>query len=163
MKKFKVGDKVYCPTLGRGVYKVMKYLRGGTEFPLCVYKGGREFSFTHEGFYYSTDKVSTIHHATEENHAALEQLYGVEFEKPPAKPEPIKIIQAMILRGDKYVPCYVGDDEVLLYEDFELDFLFGIDQYDSHPFCGHRGSWKYALPVELRTGKVITTLPDDVC
>lgn len=163
MKKFKVGDKVYYPALGEKVYTLLEN-DDDVDYPLYVKRGGQPYSLTIKGFFRRIDKVPSILHATEENHALLEKLYGVAFEKPPVKPEPMEIIQAMILRGDKYVPCYVGDDEVLLYEDFELDFLFRINPYDSHPFCGHRGSWKYALPVDLRTGEVITKLPDEnVC
>ncbi|OOS05981.1 hypothetical protein SAMN02745664_10219 [Moraxella cuniculi DSM 21768] len=167
MKKFKAGDKVYCPSLGREVYKVLENLSGGTDFPLCVHKGVKELTLTLEGFYYPTDPLLTILHATEENHALLEKLYGVEFEKPPAKPEPRAIIAAL-LEHNKYVPCLVSD------KDCEKDIIkrFNANSDDKVIDCitqllgdynsGYKGvdyRWKYAVPFDIKTGEVITQLP----
>lgn len=166
MKKFKAGDKVYCPRLGREVFTVLENIEG-TKFPLSVYKGDKGLSFTLEGFFYSTDPTPTIIHATEENHALLEQLYGTEFEKPPVVPTPMEIIQAL-LKHNKYVPCLVSD------EDYEKDIIkrFNANSDDTVIDCitqlldgynsGYKGTnhnWKYAVPFDVKTGEVITQLP----
>lgn len=87
MEKFKSGDKVYCPTLGTGIYTLDtilindKFIVRADESTYCyVNKNGRFFTY---------DFLPCIFHATKENREKLESLYGLEFEKP--EPEMVKI------------------------------------------------------------------------
>ena len=80
MSKFKEGDKVYFPSESN---KVLTIIHNGNdpEYPITLI--GYTFVFTVYGKYIDRDPVPVLIHATPENHALLEQLYGVEFEKPP--------------------------------------------------------------------------------
>lgn len=162
---FKAGDKVYCPSLGREVYTVKKTVDSET-FTLSIEGHNRQVSFTCKGMFYSADVVPSIFHATEESRALLEKLYGVEFEKPVT---PKDIIQAL-LKHNKYVPCCVSNkcDEVQLVEKLArgvsvlTDFIHTVDNGDFPPYTAIGGTWwRYAVPIDLKTGEIITELPTE--
>lgn len=85
MSKFKAGDLVYCPQLGQGVFTVQASQR----YPTHPFKICRDdclaWFLTAEGKLYEFNKAAIIFHATPRTHALLEELHGVEFEKPPSK------------------------------------------------------------------------------
>ena len=87
MSKFKEGDLVYYP--GARTDKCTKVFQlegcGYGRYPLGIrYDDGFSIqTFTAEGYYHITNKLPRLFHATPENKAKLEALYGMEFEKPP--------------------------------------------------------------------------------
>lgn len=157
MSEFKVGDKVYVPYYGTGIFIVStnSYNEDLDIYPLMI--GAQKF--TVHGKNYDYGPLQEIFHATPENHELLEKLYGVEFEKPPVKPTSKEIIQAMLARGDKYVCCWVSDfDESPTIE----NYWAYISAYRDSPyhFAIPDGSrFKYATPFDPRTGEPITELP----
>ena len=159
-KEFKVGDKVYCPHFGTNVLTLVESASSNTL--LAFEQPNKLIIITKDGKVWDAQgMVSGIVHATPENHELLEQLYGVEFEKPPVKPTSREIIQAMLDRGDKYICCWVSDDKqepdhpcvYRLISAYEEDIA-------SFPYRTNGGDhWKYATPFNPRTGEVITELP----
>lgn len=154
MKKFKVGDKVYFPLETR---KVLTLHENKDTFDYPLLADG--FSFTSDGRYKSCDSSASIFHATPENHVLLEQLYGVEFEKPPVKPTSKEIIQAMLERGWVGVACYVNDIDKRPSEYNKKVLIISIDEVGEHIFNDGTCGWKYATPFDPRTGEAITELP----
>ena len=157
MNKFKIGDKVYFPKDGNKVFTIEED-EYTIRYPLRL--GAN--TFTRDGRRHARDITPSIFHATPENHKALEQLYGVEFEKPSVKPTNREIIKAMLARGDKYVCCWVSDHQ---QEPDHSCVCYLISDYDgdaaSFPYLISRGGcWKYATPFNPRTGETITELPE---
>ncbi len=155
MKEFKVGDKVYCPYYGTDVFEVQPntYDEDLDKYPLRVCAE----TFTVHGKSSDRNYLQGIFHATSENQELLEKLYGLEFEKPPVKPTSREIIQAMLKRGDKCVPCWVSDD----YEPpLPFNVCVLITQLVNDEFRTHAGVlWEYATPFDPKTGEPITELP----
>lgn len=85
-KKFKLGDKVYYPMHSTSILRVGRNKTGYNPniYPLGITVGSNHESLTNDGKIRNADKQPALFHATPENHKALEQLYGVEFEKPPS-------------------------------------------------------------------------------
>lgn len=160
MNEFKVGDKVYCPKLSRKVLVPQETVGGLGSYPLTISINDTHYYFTFDGKYSSLDEVPSFHHATEENHALLEKLYGVEFEKPPAKPASKEIIQAMLDRGDKYIACWVSDDNPEPNEQDRMGLIYKYVEYSKYPYRCEDNSWKYATPFDIRTRQPITELPE---
>lgn len=156
-KEFKVGDKVYYPMHGNRIYTIHdKYVSMSEDYPLWV-NGG---SFTLDGKYQSNRPIPDLLHTTPENHELLEKLYGVEFEKPPTKPTGNEIVQAMLARGDKYVPCWLSDGHQCPNSAQETDFVTAIADDLSYVTTVTGFEWDYATPFDPRTGKAITELPE---
>ena len=108
-EKFKVGDLVYYPQLGHGIF-TLKMSYNLLNYPVRISKGDfDELTFTADGKLYEDDKAATIFHATPENQRLLEQLHGIKLEDAPVKPTSHEIIKAMLERGDKSVDCWVSD------------------------------------------------------
>ena len=83
MKEFNVGDRFYCPRYSTGVYTLES--RDKEMCQLCSRDGDTQqvlCSLTSSGKILPHLLTPIIYHATPENKAALEQLYGVEFEDP---------------------------------------------------------------------------------
>ena len=157
-KKFKVGDKVYCPMYGTSILKVFRNTSGCNldSHPLEIVVGGDDI-LTNDGKIIN-DVIPSIFHATPENHKALEQLYGVEFEKPPVKTTSKEIIQAMLARGDKPVACWVSNYDANPTIIYPWTFIVSVSD---DGFIDEWGStWKFATPYDPRTGKTITELPE---
>lgn len=159
MSEFKVNDKVYFPFYGTDIFEVNpnEFNENLDKYPLMI--GAR--TFTVHGKNYDNRLLQDIFHATPENHALLERLYGVEFEKPPVKPTSKEIVKAMLARGDKYVCCWVSDNT---QEPDHRCVCYLISDYDgdaaSFPYLTNIGDrWKYATPFDPRTGEEITELP----
>lgn len=154
MNKFKAGDKVYYPPISTKVLTAEKNIYNGEVYIIRVCNS----TFTSEGKQYELDSLPTLLHATPENHALLEKLYGKEFQKPPTKPTSKDIIQALLNSGHRYVPCYVSNDFETPNEGSHLDFIICVK--DDGKFYNQFGrGWKYATPFSLETGQPITELP----
>ena len=95
-QEFKVGDKVYYPKEGNKVFTIEE-----DEYTILYPLRFGANTFTRDGRRHARDITPSLFHATPENHKALEQLYGDEFEKPPVKPTSKDIITGMLIRGDE--------------------------------------------------------------
>ena len=155
-KKFKVGDKVYCPMYGTSILKVFRNTSGCNldSHPFEIVVGGDDI-LTNDGKIIN-DVIPSIFHATPENHKALEQLYGVEFEKPPVKPTSREIIKATLARGDKYVLCRATN-----CESYDCYFVLIERVFEDGGYSDSEGAtWDSAEPINPRTGEEITELPE---
>lgn len=101
MNEFKVGDLVYSPTEG---IKVLKAIADHQQelYPIEVGAKG----FTEYGMYLSDDHYPSIFHATKENQALLEALYGVKFDDPPLSGAE-RVIKALESSNGKPVLCWI--------------------------------------------------------
>ena len=156
-QEFKVGDKVYYPHFGTNILTLVQHARSSSL--LAFEQPNKLISITKDGKMWDAQgTVSGIVHATPENHALLEQLYGVEFEKPPVKPTSKGIVKAMLARGDKNVCCWVSQSDEYPTRSSHLAFIGSvdndvfIDEYDA--------IWRFATPFNLHTGTEITELPE---
>ena len=163
MSEFKAGDKVYCPMFSTSILRAARNKTGYSSdiYPLEIAVGSNHVTLTNDGKIRSDDKQPALFHATPENHKALEQLYGVEFEKPPTKPTSKEIVKAYLDRGDKNVCCWASD---LVENPTAVDgrWVYISDYTESsHPFTTPSGcGWKYATPFDPRTNEAITELPE---
>ena len=154
MNKFKAGDKVYCLCYGTNVYTVEHNPHSSKSllYPIKV----DDEVFTESGRHYIYSPLQEIFHATPENHTLLEQLYGVEFEKPPAKPTSHEIIAAMLERGDRVSDTVKEPSsnntpqEIHCIEDGGVTYYVDTDG----------NAWFFATPFDPRTNEPITELPE---
>lgn len=161
MSEFKVGDKVYLPALGAAVYQVKENgVFDPMFYPLKVVDAvGAMIVFTKKGRIRNNDGLPDVFHATEKNHAKMEAFYEVEFEKPPVKPTSKDIIQAMLERGDKCVPCWLSDYKENPTTDDQWDYAYYVEDGEKIiDVDGH--AWRYATPFDHTTGQPITELPE---
>lgn len=156
MREFKVGDKVYYPMHDTKLHTVELSNDVHELFPVAV---DGEF-FTIDGKILSCSIVSSLIHATPENHELLEKLYGVEFEKLPTPPTGNEVVQVMLARGDKYVPCWLSDGHQCPNSAQETDFVTAIADDLSYVITVTGFEWNYATPFDPKTGEPITELPE---
>lgn len=153
IKEFKAGDKVYYPKESNKVFTLGDNGRTVTYHLRCYGD-----SFARDGRGHAQDIAPSLFHATPENHASLEQLYGIEFEKPPIKPTSLEIIQAMLVHGDKFVPCWVSN--VHKHPAYVNKWTF-ICEVGGDYYLDEEGTkWGYATPFDHKTEQAITELPE---
>ena len=156
-KKFKVGDKVYCPPFGTNILTLVESASSNSF--LSFAQPNKLITITKDGKVWDAQgMVSGIVHATPENHALLEQLYGVEFEKPSVKLTSREIIKAMLARGDKNVCCWVSQSDEYPTRSSHLAFIGSVDNDVFIDECD--AIWRYATPFNLHTGTELTELPE---
>ena len=156
-KKFKVGDKVYCPPFGTNILTLVESASSNSF--LSFAQPNKLITITKDGKMWDAQgMVSGIVHATPENHALLEQLYGVEFEKPSVKLTSREIIKAMLARGDKNVCCWVSQSDEYPTRSSHLAFIGSVDNDVFIDECD--AIWRYATPFNLHTGTELTELPE---
>ncbi|SIS08107.1 hypothetical protein SAMN02745664_1244 [Moraxella cuniculi DSM 21768] len=154
MREFKAGDKVYFPKKSNKVLLLEKNEIVYKVYPFEVC----DTVFTVDGKYNTRDALPLIFHATEENHELLEKLYGVEFEAPPVKPTSIEIVQALLARGDKYIPCWVSGSRENPNRHDSWVYIYTISK---NRFIDESGrTWQYATPFDHTAGEAITELPE---
>lgn len=157
MKQFKVGDKVYCPHFSTGILTLVQSEKSNNllAFEHC----NKLIDITKDGkIWDSQGLVADIFHATEENHALLERLYGIDFEQPSILKSPKEIIQAM-LDSKKYkygIFCYVSQ---VSYENAILEcnskFIWEINDegfVKRHHTAGTQEVYKFAVPIKFNSG-----------
>lgn len=162
MSKFKADDLVYYPTMGTQVFQLDE-CRGLDCLPICIRFDGDEGvfeAFTSTGLVHLTDQLPKIFHATEENHALLEKLYGKEFQKPPTKPTSRDIIKAMLARGDKCVPCWVSDGNPQPRSTHDIELITHVDPDLDYVTSINGTGWNFATPFDPRTLEPITEMPE---
>lgn len=139
--KFEVGNKVY------------KYGETDVKTVLEVFEDGymRISNYPHRVNH------EVICHATPENHALLSKPFpAIEFEQPPEPLTGSDLCRAMLYKGWKYVPCFVGNESDDFAQKTKLtDLIFALDGDRSKEFVGD-DVWKYAVPIDLRTGLPLT-------
>ena len=138
--KFEVGDEVYIP----GDHRVLPIL----------FKNG-------EWFGVSCREVNPKYllHATQANYELLCRLMPwVNFEAPPKPLTGSDLCRAMLEKGWKYVPCYVHDGS----DDEAINRKHYVSVKNGTPRGGYNFSstgvndWKYAVPIDPRTGEPLT-------
>ena len=141
--KFKVGDKVY------------KYGETDVKTVLEVFEDG----YMRISDYPHRVNHESICHATPENHALLSKLHPhIKFEAPPKELMGSDLCRAMLEKGWKYVPCYVHDGS----DDEAINRKHYVSVKNETPRSGYNFSgtgandWKYAVPIDPRTGEPLT-------
>lgn len=163
MSKFKAGDFVYYPARGTQVFQ-LEDCSVFENYPICIYfdladKGCKFETFTPEGYAHLNHEMPQIWHATQGNHAKLEDFYGERFERPPAPTTSPAIVREMLDRGDYVVPCWTSneDDE----PDEWSDYVLITCQTEEGCFIDGSGhGWTYVTPIDTRTGDEITEMPE---
>ena len=135
MNEFKAGMQVYSPTEGTDILQVIA--TDDLMYPIEV----GDKSYTECGMYHNTDHYPSIFHATKENQALLEALYGVKFDDPPLSDKE-KVIEALNNADGKPVLCWASNSQ-------EFWCLQGITNH--HPINGflslYGGYWSYIKPI----------------
>jgi hypothetical protein len=146
MPEFKVGDRVYFPMMGVGVYLLNH--TNSQEYPV----GMDEITFTNCGQNVAGWQVPAIFHATPENQAALELLYGQKFEDAP-KPVPVgsDLTRWLLAKHGKPVLCYVDDESDAIAVRY-LMLRTVVDINENGLFIAGNGcKWRYAVPLPNTT------------
>ena len=150
MSKFKAGDLVYYPPLGNGIYRLEE-----TAFGMLTLRILKD-DFLEELFR-ADGKIRE-----RENQQLLEQARSLKLEDAPPKPTSSEIIQAMLNKGEKSVPCWVSDCNEQPNASCPWAYIkMIIKQNDKILFMDERGvKWKYATPFDPKTDQPITELPE---
>ena len=139
--KFKAGDKVYrglkgeIRTVERVEIKSLHFADGGCDF------------------------IKHCCHATPENYERLQATFpDIKFEQPPKPLTGSDLARAMLDKGWKFVPCYVHDGS----DDEAMNRKHYVSVKKETPKSGYNFSgtgandWKYAVPIDPRTGEPLT-------
>lgn len=154
--RFQAGQKAYCPWLNAGRLVLLESNHADYLFAETV--KGRQY-FNNDGT--SVDVTShaqpDLFHATQENYELLCKLMPwVNFEAPPKSLTGSDLCRAMLNKGWKYVPCFVSNESDDFAQKMKLtDLIFALDGDRSKEFVGD-DVWRYAVPIDLRTGEPLT-------
>lgn len=139
---FKVGDKVYYPTVSNSVLTLID--SEAELYPVRVdYTEGYE-SFTTEGKLHGTHLNPSIFPATQEWYDKLVHVYP-NLEKPSKRKDPKEIIQVMLDDGNEGVLCWLSDSD----REPDMTCAVGIvSKFRYEKFvCDAGGLWLYATPI----------------
>ena len=143
--KFKVGDKVYY----RADEEIF-VISDVSDFGDVQIKDWREDY--HNSKYFC--------HATQENYERLQATFtDIEFKQPTKELKGSDLATAMLEKGWKYVPCYVGEDsDVDAIDHCRTDIIVYQDKSGTRYFRNQNNGqgWDYAVPFDPRTGKPLT-------
>lgn len=142
MNEFKAGDLVYSPTEGMQVYQVV-WRDNVNTYQIGV---GTQ-TFTKQGMCINSQNHPSIFHATKENQALLESLYGVKFDDPPLSDKE-KVIEALKNANGKPVLCWVWGN---LYDTWMIRAI--------NLYIAGEGFYTHATTVCYREAKPLT--PDE--
>lgn len=148
---FKAGDLVYCPMATNEVLKVAPSLNirykdaTGYIMTIGVYDNGK-WTDTHHN--------PAIFPATQEWYDKLVHVYP-NLEKPLVKKTPKDIIQAMLDDGKAGVVCYVSDDNPQPPKGINKVLITAIKNDTKYMFRSYDNCFRYAVPFDLDTGKII--------
>lgn len=155
--KFKVGDKVYCPSLLDGSIYIVRensrYLNDGCE--LFVINDHEDcFDFEADGSNQYHNPI--VYHATEENRQALQVLHhDIDFEAPPKELTGSDLARAMVDKGWFIVDCYVSaisDEDALRFRNKRMQVaLFGDGL-----FTDGVKQFPFAVPFDPKTSEPLT-------
>jgi hypothetical protein len=143
MAQFKVGDSVYWPNRGTTIYTIKLTNRShSNNYPLSV--ADWDLCFTVEGKTNST-MLPVLFHATPENKAALETLYGIAFEDLPLVGS--ALTKQKLTESRKPILCYCSDFSDKAALDSNIVCLIANFRNDINCFLCIAGTeWKYAVP-----------------
>lgn len=158
--KFKVGDRVYCPSISPNVLEVLPVddwqMKKKTPIRLPTINDNIVLFLTELGVdIYS--KMPVIVHANQENYELLSKLHpNVEFEPPPKRKEPKEVIQAIINSNHKFIACINKSVDV---EKHPLD---GMGVFSAHTLktIDYEKLIGELVPFDLETGRVIVDFMD---
>ena len=98
--------------------------------------------------------------ATLENYGKLCSLFEcIDFEQPTKELKGSDLATAMLEKGWKYVPCYVGEDsDVDAIDHCHTDIIVYQDKSGTRYFRNQNNGqgWDYAVPFDPRTGEPLT-------
>ena len=158
MNTFKEGDLVYFPEKYRQVLKVCKNSPNAYDketYPLNV----AGYAITIDGKL-KTSKTASIYLATQENKEKLEAFYGIKLN--PAlviKLTSKNIIETMLARGHKDIPCWVSIN--IEQPDSTCLWVFVRSINSKNEFVDKDNmSWPYATPFNTKTREAITELSE---
>lgn len=158
LDKFKDGDLVYYLEC-KAICKIVNVF--SENIVLDIGKGKIRVCIPSISFF---GTPAPIFHATQQNYELLCKLYpNVEFDPPPKRKEPKEVIKAMLASGAIFIPCLVvdyDDNRILDYKKATRHcssvLIYGISEngrfLSTNPHCS---SYKYAVPFDIETGKVI--------
>lgn len=137
---FDEGHKVYCPSVGVSIYELFRI--EDNPKPLRV---ENYHQCTYEGKVFPGSVFPDVFHATFENKAKLEALYGVEFDEPELEGSELT---RKLLKDGHNVLCYVSDvsDELAVDQGYVrlIGKLFGIEHFEVY---NSKMSYRFAVPV----------------
>ena len=143
--KFEVGNKVYF-----GLSKNIEEIEGFLDFWDGIYAKSKSGNLC---------PLKACCHATQENYERLQATFpDIEFEQPPKELKGSDLCRAMLEKGWKYVPCYVHDGS----DDEAVNRKHYVSVKKETPKSGYNFSgtgandWKYAVPIDPRTGEPLT-------
>lgn len=145
--KFEVGDKVYYST-DKEIYTISE---------IDSENSGLAYLSQNDDDWDTNAILKFCCHATQENYEMLCNLYPhIEFERPPKELTGSDLARAMFYKGWKYVPCFVSNESDDFAQEMKLtDLIFALDGDRSKEFVGD-DVWKYAVPIDPRTGEPLT-------
>lgn len=151
---FKAGDLVYYPNRGTKIYELQE--SNSLDFLLEIKNSSTWTLFRSNGKANSLKDITQIFHATEDNCYLLSKLYGIEFEKPRTR----QVVEHL-LKTHKYVACYTSDSNETPSPDSVKNFITHIRDGVALPFVDDEcNMWRYAVPFDIKTGKVITEIEE---
>ena len=147
-EQFEAGDEVYCPQKDLLIYKLDE--QRNSYYPVRI---NGFATFQENGKSTEHNSTQAIFHATPQNKALLDALYGVEFESPKLKGSNLT---RQLLGEGKHVLCYVSDESE---DDCQISSVYRmaiIIELFGYVFLTSRGkSYRYAVPCNE-----YTNLPD---
>lgn len=164
MSKFKVGDKVYYPTVGTKVYTLTESWTSAAPLLLPAGDDIGTIRVNTDGTVYYREAAPSIFHATKENYELLSKLYPeIELEKPPIPSTPMEVITKMLDDGWMSVACLVSDyhRSLIVKRGLTTDFISEVIPTACAPFRAASGTpWQWAQPIDIKTGRIIVDYVD---
>lgn len=160
VSEFKVGDRVYNIGLAStAIHVVESNENGDPRYPIKV--NGTPLRANGR---LKTMDFPVLFHATQEKCDELSKAFGIQFEAPPKELTGSDLARAMLEKGYQYILCATSDVSELKaiellkekcdasrYLDVVIGFSYG--NFD----CARQGnSWKYAVPIDPKTGEPLT-------
>lgn len=140
-KTFQAGDKVYCPFLSTAILTITESPH--LYYPIRInYSDSKNKNFTSEGKYLDHDKLPSIFHATPENKAMLDALYGTEFETPPVKLHGSDLTCAKLKETGMPILCWVSDS----LDKTNKTVTLIVTEHNGIFQCSSGFNWRYAIP-----------------
>lgn len=135
---FKVGNKVYCPSISNDVLTLSS--SSSSSYPVRI-DGA---TFTTDGRVYTSEPNPSIFPVTQEWYDKLVHVYP-NLEKPPVKKSSEEIIQDMLDDGNEGVLCWLSDK--CEYPDNSCAMGVVHRLSDDMFVCDADGLWIYATPI----------------
>ena len=156
MINFKVGDKVYFPT---GTNEVLEVSSDLTVSYLAADGSTHHVGIKKYNKFYNFHRNPSFFLATQGWYDKLVHVYP-DLEEPPTEKTAREVIQEMLDDGWLGVSCWVSDDDKNPNINNNTDVILDIREGSDYIFKTDSVSWKYARPLELKSGKAIIDYVD---